>query len=450
MRRQGTVLLTSVALALLALLAGAAVAGAKPRADLKVTSVSVTPPAEGVAPGDSLDVRDKTVNAGKRRARASSTRFYLSSDAALGGSDVSLSGDRPVPRLKPRRASAGAAGPRLAPDSSLAPGSYRLLACADGAARVKEKREGNNCRAASVVVSVVAPDVIPPPPPSDQDGDGIPDASDNCPAVANPDQADADGDGDGDACDVCPVNANTTTCTPVDPNDADGDGVPNNTDNCPAVANPDQVDSDSDGKGDVCDPCPAYANPGTNGCPGTVYDVNQGTYASGERIVLPGMVVTAVRGTGVTRRAWVQLPSSSPAYNGVDYSALELFGVPAASRGDVVDVNGTVSGTDLTEATLTVKSVGASTPATVVSASTLAARPPALDAVLVELDGVTVASATASDWTIDSGVHVDDLISPLPAASPGSQFASVVGIARLGGGTAIVSPRDSSDIVPSP
>ncbi len=36
---------------------------------------------------------------------------------------------------------------------------------------------------------------------SDLDGDGVPNAVDNCPSVANPDQADADGDGIGDACD---------------------------------------------------------------------------------------------------------------------------------------------------------------------------------------------------------------------------------------------------------
>lgn len=39
------------------------------------------------------------------------------------------------------------------------------------------------------------------PPPPDQDGDGVPDASDNCPAAYNPSQTDADGDGEGDVCD---------------------------------------------------------------------------------------------------------------------------------------------------------------------------------------------------------------------------------------------------------
>lgn len=38
----------------------------------------------------------------------------------------------------------------------------------------------------------------------DTDDDGVPDTSDNCPDVSNPDQADTDGDAVGDACDDCP------------------------------------------------------------------------------------------------------------------------------------------------------------------------------------------------------------------------------------------------------
>ncbi len=41
----------------------------------------------------------------------------------------------------------------------------------------------------------------------DGDGDGVPDAQDNCPATPNPDQRDTDGDGLGDACDHCPGTA---------------------------------------------------------------------------------------------------------------------------------------------------------------------------------------------------------------------------------------------------
>ena len=78
----------------------------------------------------------------------------------------------------------------------------------------------------------------------DDDGDGVCDASDNCPSVYNPSQADLDGDGSGDECDA----------------DRDGDGVPNASDNCGLVANPDQADQDLDGIGDACDNCPAVPN----------------------------------------------------------------------------------------------------------------------------------------------------------------------------------------------
>jgi sugar lactone lactonase YvrE len=51
----------------------------------------------------------------------------------------------------------------------------------------------------------------------DEDRDGVLDASDNCPGLANPDQSNMDRDQFGDACD----------------DDADGDGVPNAADRCP-------------------------------------------------------------------------------------------------------------------------------------------------------------------------------------------------------------------------
>jgi len=53
--------------------------------------------------------------------------------------------------------------------------------------------------------------------PQDLDGDGIPNADDNCPEAPNGSQANEDGDAFGDACDPCPPFADNT--------DSDGDGV---------------------------------------------------------------------------------------------------------------------------------------------------------------------------------------------------------------------------------
>ena len=54
-------------------------------------------------------------------------------------------------------------------------------------------------------------------PTADADADGVPDSSDNCPNVANPNQANADGDGLGDACDPVPYNSQTQVSSSVSP-----------------------------------------------------------------------------------------------------------------------------------------------------------------------------------------------------------------------------------------
>ncbi|MFZ4578076.1 MAG: thrombospondin type 3 repeat-containing protein [Myxococcota bacterium] len=121
--------------------------------------------------------------------------------------------------------------------------------------------------------------------PPDQDKDGIPDSSDNCPTTPNPDQLNTDGKGPGDACeppldtdadgkpdaqDNCPSipnplqedKNNNGVGDICEPPDADGDLVPDGQDNCKVMANPSQTDQDGDGVGDPCDNCQKVINSG--------------------------------------------------------------------------------------------------------------------------------------------------------------------------------------------
>jgi hypothetical protein len=139
-------------------------------------------------------------------------------------------------------------------------------------------------------------------PAGDRDSDGIPDSSDNCPDIYNPDQKESEPglvpgcspakimpegavpgicsvppDNVGDSCDNCryvtnpeqkdsdgdcallkkdPYFWNAKTGWLRDPHCGDA------CDNCPAIANADQKDSDNDGIGDACDNCPTIYNLG--------------------------------------------------------------------------------------------------------------------------------------------------------------------------------------------
>lgn len=82
---------------------------------------------------------------------------------------------------------------------------------------------------------------------SDQDEDGYTIAEGDCndnDASIYPGATEICGDGIDQDC-----NGNDLVC----PVDTDNDGIPDGSDNCPIIANPDQLDSDGDGIGDACD-----------------------------------------------------------------------------------------------------------------------------------------------------------------------------------------------------
>ncbi len=86
--------------------------------------------------------------------------------------------------------------------------------------------------------------------PPDADGDGVGDASDNCPNVPNADQLDDDGDGLGNVCDPFPENPRNDLAQC----ELDRDEALKELDAC--LANPGFADGDGDGEHDVTDRCP--------------------------------------------------------------------------------------------------------------------------------------------------------------------------------------------------
>jgi hypothetical protein len=175
-------LIAPAVLASVALAGGAGTAeGAQPRADLVVKTVS-NPPII-LTRGAAFTARDVTRNRGAAPAKGTRTGYYLSKDRRRGKGDIRLK-TRAVKALKTGRKASGKR--RLRIPVKAAGGRYRLLACADASRRVRERREGNNCRA-SKRQGVLAK-VVP--------------AGPSCTATDVPDAgfADADCDGiDGDA-----------------------------------------------------------------------------------------------------------------------------------------------------------------------------------------------------------------------------------------------------------
>ena len=112
--------------------------------------VKVSEPPPALAVGATLTASDKVKNR-RATAKRSSTAFLLSSDEFRDRSDTVL-GSRSVRKLKPGKSSRGTVD--FTVPAAVPTGSYRLLACADAANRVRERSETNNCRASKQAVQV--------------------------------------------------------------------------------------------------------------------------------------------------------------------------------------------------------------------------------------------------------------------------------------------------------
>jgi hypothetical protein len=139
------VVLTSLAVLTTLLGAGSAL-GSRDRSRPELVAKDVT----GSVSGDRITASAGVKNKGAHKARKSHTTFLLSRDAMVSSEDLVL-GTAGTVKIRPKR-SKTSSGSFAVPAS--ADGSYRLIACADSGRKVKERKEGNNCKASRGTVVV--------------------------------------------------------------------------------------------------------------------------------------------------------------------------------------------------------------------------------------------------------------------------------------------------------
>jgi len=307
---------------------------------------------------------------------------------------------------------------------------------------------------------------------ADKDGDGIPDASDNCPTIFNPvrpmdggKQADEDGDGIGDACDKCPLDKDNK-CTTPSADDIDGDGILNGTDNCPEIANADQADADKDGKGDVCDTCPT-ANPGAQRCltPYTIPELRDPTNATHPapgtvRALVSDVYVTALRVGGSVQGFYIQAPASGN-FQGMFVNT--GTSAPTVKVGNKVTVEGdydeVFSTSHLLRPKVTVTDTGTTLPfgPLVLDPAEIAdaTNGEVYEGMLCRVNAVTVTVMNADDpkdfdeFVVTGSLRVDDsLYTALDNTYPvGTTFQSITGICAFDFSNRKLWPRTAADVV---
>ncbi len=306
---------------------------------------------------------------------------------------------------------------------------------------------------------------------TDKDGDGIPNASDNCPDVFNPVrplddgvQADVDGDGRGDVCDNCPMGVAGDKCVEWTEDDRDADSVPNTTDNCPGHANKDQKDSDGDGKGDACDDC-STANPAALPCAATIYAVKKGTIPVDAYVRITNALVTGKGSNGF----FIQVKETDPGYVDANFSGLFVFTSQAgyldlAQVGTRIDVEGQMTNffgqleianvATVTSATSTVEPPPAPTMATIGELGVGGSRATALESVIVTTgtSTVTAVNTSAGEFTATAAalnLIVDDFLFVNPTM-PGvdQSYATLTGILAYRNNAPKLEPRNANDLDP--
>ncbi len=288
---------------------------------------------------------------------------------------------------------------------------------------------------------------------TDKDGDGVPDATDNCPTVFNPPrpmsgatQTDADGDGIGDACDKCPL-ASGESCTPPSADDIDGDGVPNGTDPCPEI--PNATD---------CTPPPP---PSTLVTPQELRDPGNANHpALGTEVRVESLYVTALRTADSDKGFYVQINSTAPmsAFFVSTGSAL-----PTVAIGNQVEVAGkyaeTFGVTTITNPRITVIAPTTTLPfaPVVVTSADYAVDATAepYEGMLCQINAVSV-SVTNPDAPNDYGeTQIDGVLRMDDACYPtidnvfavGTTFPKVVGICGYSFVQRKIWPRSAADLL---
>jgi hypothetical protein len=112
--------------------------------------------------------------------------------------------------------------------------------------------------------------------------------------------------------------------------DADGDGVPDASDNCPAAANANQADADADGVGDACEQLPPGNVPPVAGVTTVVRQLSGEVFVklpgrvpfqAGGFIPLKGVAAVPVGSTVDTRKGEIELRSAGNGYAAADQRA---------------------------------------------------------------------------------------------------------------------------------